>query len=940
MNLAAPSAIPSAGAPVSKADAVRTALLDRLRGAPPATTWPADRGAPHPLPGQRRPTLAFEIPGDLAEGLATVAREQGVPVLAALAAGLQALLYRVASPWENAGVEEIVVGAGRDGSWAPLRQSLDPDTAFSDLAHRDAAELRDAAGAELVIGERTGVAWEDFCRAAVVTGDGELPLDLVFHFDIENGRCGSLEYDGLRYASDTAERIVAGYLELLCAAIRDVRTPIGLLPLVPSPMRNPAAEADGTFGASAWDVTAHELFDRAVARYPEAKALRWDGGEMTYAELKAAADQCADRIGAARAVALSGPRCPELIVALLAILKSGAGYVPLDSAYPRERLDYMLTDSRAEVLIGPAGIDGALTVPEGVRVIGLHDMLVAAPSLPADPRPAPPTPAGTADLCYVIYTSGSTGLPKGVGMPHRPLVSLLDWQFRHSQAGPGWNTLQFAAFSFDVAFQEMFATWGTGGTLVLITDEVRRDPDRLADWLTEQSVHRLFLPFVALQQLAEASLRSGRYPSALREVITAGEQLHVSPAVREFFRRTGASLENQYGPSETHVVTAERLSGDPADWPELPAIGGPIDRAVVEILDDRLQPLPDGVPGEICVSGVPLADGYLGRPDLTAERFAVRDLAVGPVGRVGPVGPAGLVGAAGPLGSPAAQHTSDPLDAPEAAERIRVRTYRTGDFGTRLPDGRIQCLGRRDGQVKIRGFRVELGEVEAQILAQDGVAEAVVVVREGASDKQIIAYYLLAEGSDVPPRTLRGDLARILPGHMVPFACVAVTALPLTPSGKVDRRTLAGRPLPEDLDAAYEAVLEEAGAVEAAGAVPAVGGTTVGGEADDGEAVGGKADDATAAASPFAELLVEIWADALARDAIGVHADLFALGAESATALEVAAQLTEIFRLTVPARVLFDRPTAARQAAWFAARDAANDGRLAGIARLLLAYEA
>ncbi|MER5435400.1 amino acid adenylation domain-containing protein [Streptomyces sp. NPDC002588] len=899
MNVA-PSTIPAPGASSSKvSDAARAALLDRLGGAPPATTWPADRGVPHFPPGQRRSTLAFEIPGDLADGLAAVAREQGVPVLATLAAGLQALLYRVASPWENAGVEELVVGAGRDGSWAPLRQSLDLDTAFSELALRAASDLRDAVGGEFVIGEQTAVAWEDFCRAAVLIGDGELPLDLVFAFDIENGRRGSLEYDGLRYAPDTAERIVAGYLELLRAAIRDMRTPIGLLPLVPSPMRNPAAEADEMSGASEWDVTAHELFDRAAAKYPETPALRWDGGEMTYAELKAAADRCAGRIGTARAVALSGSRCPELIVALLAILKSGAGYVPLDSAYPRERLDHMLTDSGAEVLIGPAGIDCALTVPEGVRVIDLHDMLVDAPSLPVDPRSAPRTPTTTADLCYVIYTSGSTGLPKGVGMPHRPLASLLDWQFRHSQAGPGWNTLQFAAFSFDVAFQEMFATWGTGGTLVLITDEVRRDPDRLADWLTEQSVHRLFLPFVALQQLAEASVHSGRYPAALREVVTAGEQLHVSPAVREFFQRTGASLENQYGPSETHVVTAERLSADPADWPELPAIGGPIDRAVVEILDERLQPLPDGVPGEICVSGVPLADGYLGRPDLTAERFVVRDPAVG---------------------SADAQH-----DARAAGERIRVRTYRTGDFGTRLPDGRIQCLGRRDGQVKIRGFRVELGEVEAQILTQDGLAEAVVVVREGASEKQIIAYYLLAEGCDVPPRTLRSDLARILPGHMVPFACVAVTALPLTPSGKVDRRTLAGRPLPEDLDAAYEAVFEERGMAEAPGAVPTV---------------GDAADDGTASASPFAELLVEIWADALARDAIGVHADLFALGAESATALEVASQLTEIFRLTVPVRVLFDRPTAAGQAAWFAARDAAGDGRLAGIARLLLAYEA
>ncbi|MCX4688662.1 non-ribosomal peptide synthetase [Kitasatospora purpeofusca] len=885
-STAAPSrTTPFDPAPAPPASAAaRAALLDRLRGAPSATGWPADRGLPDPPTEQRRPRLEFELPGDLAEGLAAAAREQGVPVLAALAAGLRALLYRVASPWENTGVEEVVVGAGADGSWAPLRGPLDlgtsspgtsfSDLAFADLASRAAAELRASAGGEFVIGEPVGTAVEDCCRAAVLLGGGgDLPLDLVFALDPEHERLGSLTYDGLRYGPDTAGRIVAAYLELLRAAVRDPRTQIGLLPLVPArtaPAPDPAAS-----GADAWDITAHGLFDRTAARYPDAPALRWDGGEMTYAELKAAADRCADRIGTARVVALSGPRCPELIVALLAILKSGAGYVPLDAAYPRERLDHMLADSGAEVLIGPAGIDGTLTVPEGVRVIDLYGMPVDAPALPSHPV-APRAASTTADLCYVIYTSGSTGVPKGVAMPHRPLAALLDWQSRHSEAGPGWNTLQFAAFSFDGAFQEMFATWGTGGTLVLITDDVRRDPDRLVDWLGERSVHRLVLPFVALQQLAEASSRLGRYPSALREVITAGEQLLVSPLVREFFRHTGASLENQYGPSETHVVTAERLPADPADWPELPAIGHPIDRSVVEILDARLQPLPDGVPGEICVSGASLADGYLGRPDLTAERFVVRD----------------------------------PADAGAALDRI----YRTGDFGTRLPDGRIHYFGRRDGQIKVRGFRVELGEVEAQVLAREGLADAVVVVRDGATEKQLVAYYRLAEGHDVPPRTLRAELARTLPGYMVPFACVAVTALPLTPSGKVDRLTLAGRPLPQDLDAAYEAVLRERG--------PAV------------------ADSTDASASPFAELLVELWADALARDTIGVHTDVFALGAESVTAMKVASQLTEAFRLTVPPSMLFDRPTAAGQAAWFTARDAANDGRLTGIARLLLAYEA
>ncbi|MEU7894071.1 amino acid adenylation domain-containing protein [Nonomuraea sp. NPDC049152] len=875
------------------------AFLRLVAELPPPSTWPAERTEHTDAPGDRSP-VAFTLPPESARNLEAAAQALKTPVLALLAAGLQALLYRVASPWENADVEEVVVGAATGAhhleAWLPLRQPIDPALSFSALAKRNAAELRalhPLDGSTVELAKEAGVAPDAICRALVLldpeadeAGVVGFEPDLAFAFTTGDEYQGTLTYRGELYSRQTAERIVACYLRLIHAAVQTPRTPVGLLPLAASaptpPTPDPPADRETP--------SAHVLFDRTAAHHPDVPALRWDGGELSYAELATAAEEWCTRLGEARVVALSGPRTPQLVVALLAILKHGAGYVPLDPAYPQERLDYMLADSGADVLVCPTGYAEVFEIPDGVRLVGLDTVFT---------KPGPETTASTAksapthavdgeDLCYVIYTSGSTGYPKGVEMPHRPLASLLDWQARHSEAGIGWNTLQFAALSFDVAFQEIFATWSTGGTLVLIADEVRRDPDRLIAYLDEHRVHRLFGPFVALQQLAETAVRSGRFPHHLREVVTAGEQLQVSPAVREFFWRTGARLENQYGPTETHVVTAERLPADPAVWPELPVIGAPIDRTQIEILDERLQPLPVGVPGEICVSGVSLAHGYVGRPELTAERFARRERA-------------GEKGA----------HGAD-------------RVYRTGDYGTLLPDGRIQYLGRRDGQVKIRGFRVELGEVESRIKAQEGLAEAIVIAQDTPTHgKRLIAYYMLAAGHDVPPWILRTLLAQQLPGHIVPFACVAVTNLPLTPSGKADRRTLASWPLPEDPAAAYEEVRAELGIVAAAGVV---GGCGKSGPGSD--------EDKTAPDSPFEQVLAELWAEALECSRVGVHADLFDLGVESRIALAVSVRLSQVFRIPIPVRVLFDRPSVAEQASWLAEQDGYAAHSLAEIARI------
>ena len=510
----------------------------------------------------------------------------------------------------------------------------------------------------------------------------------------------------------------------------------------------PSADARDAFGP----MSVHRLVAEMAHAHPDATAVVFGDASLTYRQLDEQANELAKTLNQADAdtpyIGISTTRGLAMVVGVLAILKSGRAYLPLDPAYPAQRLREITDNSGVKTVVA-TGPDAMLFAKLGVQIVDNQPVFL----LEVMPVQSP------GSLAYVLYTSGSTGKPKGVCMGHAPLLNLLQWQAGQSVAGLETRTLQLAPLSFDVSFQEIFATLGTGGTLILVDEATRLDLNALLLLIDEQRIERLFLPFVALQYLSEAAGRTGLFPAALREVMTAGEQLKITPQVAEFFASLpGCVLFNQYGPTECHVVTQLALTGNPATWPALPGIGQPISNVQVWFVNETLSVLPDGETGELCLAGACLADGYLNRPDLTAEKFVTLTL---PDGRT-------------------------------------EQAYRAGDLGRFLPDGNIEFLGRRDDQVKIRGHRVELGEIEVVLNQTPGVRQAAVVAREGVGDvassgQQIIAY-LIADDTLTNKASVRQTLVAALPDYMMPSAFVWLDSFPQTSSGKIDRKQL---PAPE-----------------------------------------------------------------------------------------------------------------------------------------------
>jgi amino acid adenylation domain-containing protein len=846
-----------------------------LAGAPAALDLPADHPRP-PVQTYRGARHFPRLPAALLDRLKEVSRREQTTPFMTLLAGFKALLARYT------GQEDIVVSvpiAGRTRAETEgliglftntlvLRTDLSGDPPFREVLRRvrqaalgafDHQELPFEKLVEELQPERDRSRTPLFQvlfsleNAAVKAPDlsglttelvdldfGIAKTDLVVSwFEQSAGMRGLVEYSTDLFEEETVRRLLQHYQVLLEGALTDPDRRLSALPLlteaeririlaggsVPSPER--AVSAVGCV---------HHMIEARVARSPEALAVVDGERRLTYRELNERANRLAHRlrkngVGPDALVALCLERSLELVVGIFATLKAGGAYVPLDPAYPRDRLAFLLDDSQPAVLLTRR--DVAAVLPEhNARVCYLdHGAEFAEESVEN------PDGGTTADrLAYVIYTSGSLGRPKGVAMPHRPLTNLLHWQLRGWTA-PAARTLQFAPSSFDVSFQEIGATLSAGGTLVLIAEEVRRNPIALLHCLLDNDIERLFLPPVALEALAEAADHTGLVPSRLREVIAAGEALRLTPTIRRFFSRLPCCrLENQYGPTETHVVTAFSMDGPPEQWPALPPIGQPIDNSRIYILDAHCQPVPPGVAGELYIGGASLARSYLKRPEMTEERF-IPD----------------------PFGDTAGQ-----------------RLYRTGDRARVRGDGEIEFLGRVDQQLKIRGYRVEPGEIEGALAEHPVVREAAVVAWEAVpGDKRLVAYVAPQRESALAAHDLRTYLKTRLPEYMVPSAFVFLDALPLTPSGKINRRELPS-PCPADL-AEVRAFVEPLGAIE--------------------------------------QSVADIWAEVLGRERVGAHDNFFDLGGHSLLVMRVALRLHSALGVEVPLRVLFEAPTVAEFAA-------------------------
>ena len=554
------------------------------------------------------------------------------------------------------------------------------------------------------------------------------------------------------YRRDTIERLRDTYLRVLeqCLAAPDAR--LSALHLLSDQERQ--AMAGGDCAAADYDLESpvHAWFEQHAARAPRALAVTCDSDTIDYGDLNASANRMAHAlrergVGPGTLVAVCMQRSIAWAASVLAVLKAGGAYVPLDPAYPSERLRHMLLDAVPVVTIVDAcGCDAVQRAMTGVdalqRLIDVDADAAQWAGQPADDIPPAQIGLSAAHPAYVIYTSGSTGKPKGVLVPHRGVANLLQAQTDLFDIDPDSRVLQFASSSFDACVFEWLMALCHGASLHMPSPGVVLVGDALESFVSQAGITHTLLPPVVLSAMPEtADLRS------VRVLICGGEAM--PPALVKRWA-PGRRLFNAYGPTEDSVVsTVHRCDADD-DGAAMVPIGRGMPNHRTYVLDAQRALLPSGVPGELYVGGAGVADGYLNRPELTAERF---------------------------------------IDNPFVPGE---RLYRTGDLVRRRGDGALDYLGRNDFQVKIRGYRIELGEIEATLAACSGVRDAIVVAREETpGQKQLVAYYRPLDPQQIPSaETLRSALCDVLAEYMLPSAYVALAAWPMTPSGKIDRRAL------------------------------------------------------------------------------------------------------------------------------------------------------
>ncbi|MEO7102886.1 MAG: amino acid adenylation domain-containing protein [Gemmatimonadaceae bacterium] len=840
--------------------------VSTLLGAPSLLELPAD----HPRSTRRASvagTASVFIPAATVERLHTLGREGNATLFMTVLAAFQLWLGRLS------GQDDIVVGtpvAGRANvasekmigccmNVLPIRVRIDAKLSFRDLLRnvRDTVlqglaqqevpfdaivnrtqperDLSHAPLTQVIFNFRSIIQDAPAYPNLAVEVDNISPGHLVsdFEFEIEQSgeclRCIAV-YNAELFDASTVTRWLGHFQTLLNGIIDAPHAPIARIPLLTGAERHlMVVEWNSASTASDYETCLHHLVEAQVRRTPDAPSVCGESGTLSYAALNRRAnilarDLMRRGVGPGVLVAINMERCPDLVVAVLAVLKGGGAYVPLDPDYPIDRLAFMLSDSKPLVLLTQRSLGSSVDAGETPVIFVDDEYWEAAPSaeggdLLIDVRPD--------DLTHVIYTSGSTGRPKGAMNTHRAVCNLL----LRSRDGLGFDahdvTLLRTPISFDLSLKEMFLPLIAGGRVVLARANDSAEPEYVARVIEEHGVTVMFVVPTLFRLLLDVP-ELGTKLATVRAVLSGAETLSTTLLERHF-AVLRMPIYNTYGPTET-AVDALHWRCERFDRHQTVPIGRPIVNNRIYILDSNDEPVPIGVTGEIYIGGAGVGRGYLNRPELTAEKFL-----------------------------------PDPFVDAGAA-----RMYRTGDLGRYDNDGVVEILGRKDDQVKLRGVRIELGEIEAVLSGIENVRECAVVLRDDApGGRGLVAYIVIKDGAEVSETLLRQTLRSKLLAAMVPSTFVVMKALPLTPSGKIDRSAL-----PAPIARLHE-----------------------------------QSRDSFAPNTAMEAIIAAIWASVLNEEAIGIDDDFFELGGHSLNATRVMSQIREEVGIDAPLRLLFEYPT-------------------------------
>lgn len=812
----------------------------------------------------RGQTQYFRLPRALGDELRALCQQEGVTLFMLLLAGFQLLLYRYT------GQEELLISTSTANRQLPelepivgffvntlvLRTSLAGDPTFRALLGRVrevslAAFAHQAVPFERALArvpplpvhfilQNTPSPGKDLPGLTVERVELDNPtakFDLFLNIEDAEEPVGFVEYNADLFEAPTIARLLTHFQHLLQAVVRTPDRRISAFALCTGAERELIlgswSRGDGPPPCGA---CLHELIETRAASTPDHVALADAQGALTYHELNRRANRLAHALRACGVapevrVGLLLERSFDLLVGMLGILKAGGAYVPLDPLTPPERLAWLLADAQAPILL----THSALPPPThncAVLCLDTPQEWDRACAADADTNPAPL--ATDACAAYVIYTSGSTGTPKGVLVSHRSVVNHSQAIARQIACDHTDRVLQFASLSFDAAAEEIYPTWFSGATLLLRPQSLPVSARAFHALIEQEGLSMLNLPTAYWQHwVTQLTDEHVPLPAGLRLVIVGGEQ--VQPACYRQWREaagTRVRWSNTYGPTEA-TITALLSTPGPHTPGDLPPIGRPLANTQAYVLDRHLQPVAPGAVGELYLAGEGLARGYLGRPELTAARFLPN-----------------------PYGQPG------------------TRLYHTGDLARYQDNGEIVYVGRSDDQVKIRGHRIEPGEVASVLLTHPALAASVVLARPNASGDLCLVAYLVRKTPELTAGEVRQFLAERLPPAMLPASYVFLARLPLTTSGKVDRRALPDPQAGQQMHATPYAP----------------------------------------ARTPLEEVLARVWADVLQLARVGINDNFFEIGGHSLRATRLVARLQEIFSIELPLKDLFSAPTIARLA--------------------------